>query len=82
MAKCCFTLFLAGFLLLCQSGCTREDDDQARRKLHEAGQELKRDTRQASEKLKQGAHEAGQELRKTLTKPSQELKKESQKLKH
>ena len=57
-------------LIASMIGCTREDDEAARRKLHKAGQELKQDLKEAGKELKHDAHEA-----------SQEIKKESQKLK-
>ncbi len=46
------------------AGCTREDDEAARRKLNKAGQELKRDLHQAGQKIKKDAHEASQEIKK------------------
>ena len=68
-------------MLVCATGCTRQDNAQAERKLHEAGQELKHDTRTAAEKLRQGAHEAAQELRKDAHEASAELKKGGRELK-
>jgi hypothetical protein len=71
----------AAVVLVWQSGCTAKDEEQAKRKLHEAGQELKHDTREATQKLKQGANEAGQELRHDAHAASREIKKGSEKLK-
>jgi hypothetical protein len=65
-------IVLAAFsLLIFQSGCSRQDKDEAKRKLREASQELKRETKQAGQELKHDAHEA-----------SKEIKKETEKLKH
>jgi hypothetical protein len=58
------------------SGCTRRDDEQAKRKLREAQQELKHDAREAGQKLKQGAREAAQEVRKDAAAASREIKKD------
>jgi hypothetical protein len=58
------------------SGCTRRDNDEAKRKLHEAQRELKHDAREAGQKLKQGAHEAAQEVRKDAAAASREVKKD------
>lgn len=71
----------ATVILAWQLGCTREDKDQAKRKLHETGQELKHETREATEKLKHGANEAGQELRRDAHAAARDIKKESGKLK-
>src|ERR1700736_4785513 len=63
------------------AGCTREDDETARRKLEKTRQELKQDTREAAEKLRKGMHEAGQELKKDAHEASQEIKKATEKAK-
>jgi hypothetical protein len=52
----------ASFFLTSQFGCTQKENDRAKRRLDEAGQELKHDTRKATEKLRQGAREASREL--------------------
>ena len=46
------------------AGCTREDDEAARRKLQKATHELKRDLHQAGQEIKRDAHEASQEIKK------------------
>jgi hypothetical protein len=65
-----------------QCGCTREENDQAKRKLHEAGQELKQETKDATKKLKEGADKAARELRSDAHEASQKMKKGGEKLKH
>jgi hypothetical protein len=72
------TVILAVVSLLCwfSNGCTRRDDEQAKRKLREAQQELKHDASEAGQKLKQGAREAAQEVRKDAAAASREIKKD------
>lgn len=74
---------IAGVLIVAVSlaGCTHEDDTAARRKLENAGHELKHETEDAGRKLKKGLHEAGQELKKDANEASHEIKKGSEKLK-
>ena len=70
-------VILAVSLVCCfGSGCTRRDNEEAKRKLHEAQRELKHDAREAGQKLKQGAHEAAQEVRKDAAAASREVKKD------
>jgi len=56
-----------------QFACTRQDNEQAKRKLREAGRELKQEARQDSEKAKQEAKKAGEELRRDAHKAKQQL---------
>jgi hypothetical protein len=72
---------VASILLVSQSGCTQKENDRAKRRLDEAGQELKHDTRKATEKLKQGAREASQELQRDTHNAEREIKKSSEELK-
>jgi hypothetical protein len=73
---------LGVFLFWFSSGCSRHDEEDAKRKLHETQRELKHETQEASQKLKQGAHEAAQEVRRDAAAASREMKKDTQKLKH
>ncbi len=65
-----------------QCGCTEQENDQAKRKLHAAGQELKQETREATQKVKEKADNAGRELRSEAHEASGKLKKSGEKLKH
>jgi hypothetical protein len=65
-------IVVAAFSLVAwQCGCSRKDEEQAKRKLRESGQELKHDVHKAGQELRHDAHEA-----------SREIKKEADKLKH
>ena len=61
-------------LIASMAGCTREDDETARRKLNKAGQELKRDLNQAGKELKHDAHEASEEIKKGGRKLKEDLR--------
>ena len=65
-----------GVLLLIAglAGCTREDDETARRKLKNAGQELKRDLHQAGQEIKRDAHEASREIKKGTQKLKEDVR--------
>jgi hypothetical protein len=70
-------ILAVSFLCWIGNGCTRRDNDEAKRKLREAKQELKHEAKEAGQKLKQGAHEAAQEVRKDAAEASHEIKKDA-----
>jgi hypothetical protein len=55
-------------IMICQCGCSRDDKDEAKRKLREATRELKHEAKQAGQELKHDAHEASQEIKKETDK--------------
>ena len=61
-------------MIASMAGCTREDDETARRKLKNAGQELKHDLKEAGKELKHDAHEASQEIKKGTQKLKEDLR--------
>ena len=65
-----------------QCGCTQQENDQAKSKLHAAGQELKQETREATQQVKEKADKAGRELKSEADGASGKLKKSGEKLKH
>lgn len=56
-------------------GCTRQDQVDAKRQAHEAGQEIKRDLQTAKQEVKKGAQEVSRELDKDLHEAKREVNK-------
>ena len=71
---------LAG-LTASQFACSRQDDEQAKRKLRETGRELKQEAREDSQKAKQAAKKAGRELNHEAHEAASEIKKDAHKAK-
>jgi hypothetical protein len=85
------SIWLAPGVVLLLIGCSRQDEDFAKRKAQQAGQELRHDAQKASEQLKEGAQElkrtagpkldkAGRELKEDAHRASEKLKEKSDQL--
>ena len=73
-----FMLLLLGAL----AGCSRQDVDQTKRQVREAGREAKQTAQQAGRELKREAHEAAREVKQGAHEASREIKRGMQDLKH
>jgi biotin operon repressor len=69
MKRCVVTLILIGAL----AGCSREDVDQAKQKLKDAGQEIKKEVDEGSKAIKQKADEASREIKKEVNEAKRDL---------
>jgi vacuolar-type H+-ATPase subunit H len=56
------------------AGCRRSDEDEAHRKLREAGQEVRKDLRDARDEAKKGLKEANREAEKALNDARREVR--------
>src|SRR5690349_22027127 len=84
MQKCWLVVSMTVLL----ASCTQEDQEHAKQKARQAGQELKHETEAASQKVRQGAeelkekagpklHQAGEELKEDAHQASEKLKQEA-----
>lgn len=84
-------LTFAAATLVCLTACSQQDQDRAKSKVKQAGEELKHDAAHASRDLQKGAaeidrkagpklHKAGEELKQDAEQASRKLKEGSRKL--
>lgn len=55
------------------TGCSRQDQVDAQREAHQAGQEIKRDLQEAKQEVKKDAHEVSREVNKDLHEAKREV---------
>ena len=58
-------IWAAAGVAMLSMGCSRQDQDFAKKKAKQAEQEIRHDVRKASEELKQGAKRASEKLKDT-----------------
>jgi uncharacterized membrane protein len=70
MKRFVLTMILLGAL----AGCSREDADQAKQKLKDAGQEIEKEADEASKAIKREADKASREINKEVDEAKRDLK--------